>query len=161
MRDASILTKNLKPETGNWFRYWLPALAWAALIFLFSSRTFSTAQTGHFLRPFLEWLFGEISDSRFALIHLLVRKAAHLAVYAALSALWFRALRGARPGWKPSWALLALLVGMLVALGDEFHQSFVLSRTGSPWDVLLDSFGAFLAQAVIARFARRRTHSPV
>ena len=150
----------MKLETRNWFRYWLPALAWAALVFLFSSGAFSAAKTGPFLRPFLEWLFGAISDARFALIHFLVRKTAHLTVYATLSALWFRAHRGPRSGWQPSWALLALLVSMLVALGDELHQSFVLSRTGSPSDVLLDSVGALLAQAAIARFARRKTQSP-
>jgi VanZ family protein len=131
------------------------------LVFLFSTGTFSALQTGHILRPFLEWLFGEISDARFALIQFLVRKTAHLVVYATLSALWFRALRGANSGWQPSWALLALLVSMLVALGDEFHQSFVPSRGGSPWDVLLDSFGALLAQAAIFLCARRSPHSPV
>ena len=92
-----------------------------------------------------------------------MRKSAHLTVYATLSALWFRAQRGPRSGWQPSWALFALLVSMLVALGDELHQSFVPSRGGSPWDVLLDGFGAFVAQAVIARFARRKrkSQSPV
>lgn len=90
-----------------------------------------------------------------------MRKSAHLTVYFTLSALWFRAQRGPRAGWNPSWALLALLVSMLLAIGDEFHQSFVLSRTASPWDVLLDSVGALLAQAAIARFARRKTQSPV
>jgi len=89
-----------------------------------------------------------------------VRKSAHLVVYATLSALWFRALRGPRGGWKPSWALLALLVAILVALGDELHQSYTLSRTGTPWDVLLDGFGAFLAQAAIYRSERRRPQSP-
>ena len=143
------------------FLYWLPALAWTALIFLFSTAQFSTEQTGHLLRPLLEWLFGPIPQQGFEFLHFLVRKATHLAVYAALSALWFRARRGPRSGWQPGWALLALLVSMLVALGDEFHQSFIPARTGTPWDVLLDSFGALAAQAAVARFARRNTHSPV
>jgi len=99
-------------------------------------------------------------DARFALIQFLVRKSAHLVVYATLSALWFRALRGAHSGWQPRWALLALLVSMLVALGDEFHQSFVPSRGGNPWDVLLDSLGALLAQAAIFLSARRKHQSP-
>lgn len=90
-----------------------------------------------------------------------MRKSAHLIVYATLSALWFRAQRGPRSGWQARWALLALMVSMLVALGDEFHQSLVPSRGGSPWDVLLDSLGALLAQAAIFRFARRDSQSPV
>jgi VanZ family protein len=84
-----------------------------------------------------------------------VRKSAHVVVYATLSALWFRAQRGSRPGWRASWALFALLVSLLVASADEYHQSFDPSRTGTPWDVALDTFAAFLAQAAIAITARR------
>ena len=121
----------------------------------------SAEHTGYFLRSLLEWLIGPIPQPRFEFLHFLVRKAAHLAVYAVLSLLWFRARRGPRSGWQPGWALLALLVSMLIALGDELHQSFVPSRTGTPWDVLLDSFGALAAQATVALFARRKTPSPV
>ena len=147
-------------QTRNFLRYWLPALAWAALIFLFSSGAFAAAQTGHLLRPLLEWLFGPIPEPRFEFIHFLVRKGAHLTVYAMLSALWFRACRGPRPGWQLGWAMLALLVSILVALADEFHQSFLSVRTGTPRDVLLDTFGALLVQAALAVSARRRPHSP-
>lgn len=131
-----------------------------ALVFLFSTGTFSAERTGHILRPFLEWLVGEISDARFALIQFLVRKGAHVAVYATLSLLWFRAGRGPRSGWRSSWALLAILVSMAVALGDELHQTFVPSRTGTPYDVLLDSFAALLAQVALALRARRKTPWP-
>lgn len=150
----------MKLEARTFLRYWLPALAWAALVFLFSTGGFSAERTGHILRPFLEWLFGAIPDARYVLIQFLVRKSAHLIVYATLSALWFRAQRGPRLGWQARWALLALLVSMLVALGDEFHQSFVPSRGGSPWDVLLDSFGALLAQVAIFHSARRKHQPP-
>jgi len=150
----------LKLETRNFFRYWLPALAWTALIFFFSTSHFSAEQTGYFLTWLLRSLFHDISRPMFALIHILIRKAAHLTVYAVLGLLWFRARRGPHSGWRARWALLALLVSMLVALADEFHQSFVPSRTGTPWDVLLDSLGALLAQAVLALRAQRKTHSP-
>ena len=154
------MTENRLLRTENFLRYWLPALAWTAFIFLLSTGTFSAERTGHILRPFLEWLFGEMPDSRYALIQFLVRKMAHVTVYAVLSLLWFRARRGPRSGWQPSWALLALLVSVLVAVGDEFHQSFIPSRTGTPWDVLLDSFGAFLVLAALAVSTRRTPHSP-
>jgi VanZ family protein len=147
------------PNPSNSFlRYYAPAFAWTALIFLFSTGAFSAEQTGHILRPLLEWIFGKIPDARFDFIHFLVRKAAHLTVYAILSALWFRARRGPRTGWQAGWALLAMFVSVLIASADEFHQSFVPSRTGTPWDVLLDGFGAFLAQAAIAIRARRKSY---
>ena len=150
----------MKLETRNWFRYWLPALAWTALILLFSTAHFSAEHTGRILRALLEWLAGGVSAQQFELIHFLIRKSAHLIVYATLSLLWFRAQRGPRLGWQPSWAALALLISVLVAVSDEFHQSFLLTRTATPWDVVLDSFGALLVQAAIAFSTRRPPHSP-
>lgn len=126
------------------------------LVFFFSTGLFSAERTGRILRLVLEWFFGPIADSSFVIIQFLVRKSAHVVVYATLSALWFRAQRGPRSGWRPSWALLALLVSLLVASTDEYHQSFLPSRTGTPWDVALDTFAALLMQAAIAVSASRQ-----
>jgi VanZ family protein len=101
-----------------------------------------------------------VERPEFAFLHILIRKLAHLVVYAALSLLWFRARRGPRSGWQRDWALVAILVSMLVAGSDELHQYFAGSRTGTPWDVLLDSLGALLAQALLALRGLRRPHSP-
>ena len=50
----------------------------------------------------------------------------------------------------------AVLLGCaLVAVSDEFHQTFVKSRTPSVRDVLLDVGGAFLGLMICATFARR------
>jgi VanZ family protein len=55
--------------------------------------------------------------------------------------------------------MLAVLIAIAVAAIDEFHQSFVPSRTGTPLDVVIDGCGAILAQlmvraAIPAVFAR-------
>ena len=44
--------------------------------------------------------------------------------------------------------LLALVISIGYAATDEFHQSFVAGRHGSPVDVLIDSAGVALAIAV-------------
>jgi VanZ family protein len=44
--------------------------------------------------------------------------------------------------------MLAFVLAVISAALDEFHQSFVASRTGSAWDVIIDCFGA-LAGLVI------------
>ena len=50
----------------------------------------------------------------------------------------------------------AVLVGCSVfAASDEFHQTFVKSRTPSVRDVLLDVAGALLGLLIAASFARR------
>jgi VanZ family protein len=76
-------------------------------------------------------------------VHLFVRKAAHLTEYTILAVLLCRALRG----WiEEFWRRVALILApaMIFAATDEFHQSFVRSRTPSVRDVLPDGAGALL-----------------
>jgi VanZ family protein len=56
---------------------------------------------------------------------------------------WLRAWRMTLPFARfLSQAGLALLGTALVASWDEWHQTFLPNRQGSPWDVLLDCCGA-------------------
>jgi VanZ family protein len=54
------------------------------------------------------------------------------------------------------WSALALLLVVTAAGLDEFHQSFVSSRTGTVRDVVLDLVGAVFFQAAIAIWASWR-----
>jgi VanZ family protein len=47
------------------------------------------------------------------------------------------------------WATIAVLGTALVASLDEWHQSFLPSRTGTPRDVLLDSCAGIAAQILV------------
>jgi VanZ family protein len=111
---------------GSFVRLWLPVVAWAALIFAFSSvPDLGTGLGG--------W-------------DLVLRKIAHTAEYAVLGALLVRATR--RP-----W--LAVALGALYAVSDELHQTFVPGRMGSPIDVAIDTVGVacgvFLWQSLRTR----------
>jgi VanZ family protein len=44
--------------------------------------------------------------------------------------------------WRIEASILSILSTAIVATGDEFHQTFIPSRTGTPVDVLLDTAGA-------------------
>lgn len=102
---------------------WLPPLALMALIFVFSAQ------------PSL--------DSGRGTIDLIGRKVIHFLEYALLCALLWRALEpglGARRA-----ALTAFLICSAYAATDEFHQSFVDGRNGTPVDWLIDSAGAGVA----------------
>ena len=76
-----------------------------------------------------------------------LRKLAHFTEYAVLTALWWRALRGLG-------ARLPLAIAIAISLGyaasDEFHQTFVEGRRGTPVDVLIDAAGIVTAGTVIA-----------
>lgn len=110
-------------------------------MFFGSTDLMSAEHTSRFLTPFLRWLNPEISPVAVAQVHLLVRKAAHVTEYAILTGLLFRALRGLVGGfwWR---AAVALVSAMIFAAADEFHQTFIPSRTGSIYDILVDYCGA-------------------
>jgi VanZ family protein len=77
-----------------------------------------------------------------------LRKAAHMAEYGLLWFLWHRALGTASP-------LPAAAITLAYAATDEWHQSFVEGRHGTPVDVLIDAAGVAIAIAIHAR--RRAT----
>jgi VanZ family protein len=126
-----------------------------ALIFVGSTDLMSAEHTSRFLIPFLRWLDPNISSGTLLQMHFYARKAAHVSEYAVLAALLYRALVNTI---LQSRALLSaaivLLVCSLYAMTDEFHQSFVLSRTSSARDVAIDSIGALFGLLVIYRFQR-------
>jgi VanZ family protein len=104
---------------------WLPVVAWAALIFAFSSIPSLSSGLG-------TW------DT-------VLRKGAHLGEYAVLGALLFRALG------RDSAALLA---GVAYAATDELHQHFVAGRHASPVDIGIDAIGLALGILAWRRVAR-------
>jgi VanZ family protein len=80
---------------------------------------------------------------------IVVRKLGHVTGYALLTALWAWALQGVvrRP------VLIAVCIALAYACTDEFHQTFVHGRNGTPIDVGVDAIG--MAIAVILIRARR------
>jgi VanZ family protein len=137
--------------------YWVPAVAWMAMVLAASSDPFSARNTGEALHALLIWIFGQVDALTFGLVHFLMRKSAHFIEYAILSALWFRALRLHLSSlWRVRWALVGLVISLSVAILDELHQSFVPSRSGSARDVLLDFCGALFAQFLIWYALRRK-----
>lgn len=77
-----------------------------------------------------------------------LRKLAHFTEYAVLTALWWRALHGLGIRFGPALAA-AVAISLAYAVSDEFHQTFVDGRNGTPVDVLIDSAGIAAAAAVI------------
>jgi len=133
-------------------RAWIPTLLWICILTLFSTDTFSAEHTGSVLLRVLHALFGSRFDEQFQQIHFLVRKSAHFCSYGFLGALAFfswRATLPARPRWTFRWSLLALLLAVTAGGLDEFHQSFVPSRTSSLRDVFIDMIGAIFFQVGI------------
>ncbi len=95
---------------------WIPVIAWAAVIFAFSSVSGLGTGLG-------TW-------------DLFLRKVAHAGEFALLALLLWRALR-------IEWAVL--IVATAYAASDEFHQMFVEGRVGAVTDWAIDTAGVVLA----------------
>jgi len=115
----------------------LPPLAVMALIFFLSAQPDETVE-----RTFWE---------------VLLRKLGHVMEYFALTLAWWRAFDGLRQNGSTTGVLAAAAaVSLLYAASDEFHQTFVDGRNGTPVDVLIDSIGIALAWSFAEVQARRR-----
>jgi VanZ family protein len=105
----------------QFLKYWLPVIVWAGFIFSLS------AQPG--LSSGFPWPYDFV-----------LRKGAHVFVFAILFLLMIRALKNY--GLSNNKALLcAFIFTILYAVSDEYHQTFVSQRVGSPSDVAIDSLG--------------------
>jgi VanZ family protein len=78
------------------------------------------------------------------------RKLIHAASYGLLWWLWHRAL-------DRRHTLLAAAITLAYAATDEYHQTFVEGRHGSPVDVLIDAAGVAIAVALGGIRRRGRT----
>jgi VanZ family protein len=114
------------------------------LIFSFSSDSHSYEHSSGIFEPFLHWLFPHMSQDNIEWIHHGFRKCGHLAEYAILGWLLWRAFHQSKnrlPDW--SWPRVGgvLLVIFLYGATDEFHQIYVPTRTPHFTDVLIDTAG--------------------
>jgi VanZ family protein len=140
----------------SFLKYWLPALLWLGVMFFNSTDLMSAEHTSRFITPFLLWLKPTMSPRAIWITLVVVRKCAHVTEYAILALLLWRAFRsGSGVHMKLSLLFGAVLLACaLFAASDEFHQSFVKSRTPSVRDVVLDVAGAFCGLLICASFAR-------
>jgi VanZ family protein len=137
---------------------WMPVIAWMLLIFAGSSDALSAEHTSRFIVPFLRWLDPAMSFQTIIAIHFAIRKIGHFTEYAILAAFLWRALRGTFSlASKATLTVCTFLVGAAFAASDEFHQSFVATRTASGHDVLIDCCGALVAVLLCAMLARSGT----
>ena len=143
-------------------------MVWIGVIVLESTDLFSSSHTGSWLRALFTALFGPVTPAWFELFHHVLRKTGHVIGYGVLSFLLFRAwrvtLQPIESAWALRWAAVAVLMTALVASLDEWHQSYLPSRTGRVADVFLDSGAAlavqFLLWVILSR-RRARESQPV
>lgn len=128
----------------------LPAIFLMVMIFYFSnaqahqSTVTSTQVSRVIVRGVAKIMNKELDGLRVEyyaiMIEGVVRKIAHMAEYAMLAVavafpLYVYGVRGFR------LTVISFLICVLYAASDEFHQTFVLGRSGQLRDVVIDSIG--------------------
>ena len=99
-------------------KLWLPVIIWAGIIFGISSQAFNR------------------STAQFSWLDFVVKKTAHVSEYAILFWLTWRANKSLK---------YSLIMCLLFALSDEWHQTFVPGREGTLRDVGFDTIGMLLS----------------
>jgi VanZ family protein len=133
-----------------WLGAWWPVALGVCVILLESTEMFGSDHTSGPLHDLYEVLFGPISWERWDRIHHFIRKSGHFLGYGAIGLAWLRAWWMSLPHSRfVQDALMALAGTAMVASLDEWHQTFLPNRTGSPYDVLLDCCGALTLQLIV------------
>ena len=149
----------MTPAQKHLLKTWIAAILWLGIIVTESSNLASAENTSRLLYPLLHFLFG-LNPLHFPVWHFLIRKTGHFVGYFTLSWLLFRAWRDTFPipgrNWAIHWARISFFMAALVSCLDEWHQSYLPSRTGNIHDVALDSTAALIAQVVIFLILRQR-----
>lgn len=129
-------------------------LLWMVVIFMLSQQpaSISSGQSGVFVEQ-LRHITPSVDQQ---LLTFLVRKGAHIFAYFVLGILTFNAL------WRVdlskfkfnSPAILSIIVCALYAASDEFHQLFIIGRSGELRDIMIDSCAAMAGVFVVSIFVR-------
>ena len=151
--DSHPLPARVNSHQREVTKAWIAAILWLIVIAIESTSLLSAHNTSRILYPILHYLFG-LDWPRFDHWHHYIRKAGHVVGYGILSILLFRAWRATwasaeGPRWLARWASFAILGTIVVASLDEWHQSFLPSRTGRWQDVVLDTCAGIAAQVLV------------
>ncbi|NHN29388.1 VanZ family protein [Paenibacillus agricola] len=147
-------------------------LLWIVLILYLSFQTYQQQSIQPWLRTFytqeqlaaklpdwtIHYLGGEVAAKTrpFTFVEFLVRKGAHVCIYALLALLSY--LGFATFISKALWRIGAVMAVVLLVAGfDEWNQSFTTTRTGVVQDIGIDLLGAALVVLLVILNQRWRT----
>jgi VanZ family protein len=150
----------LSTKTLIFVEYQLPVLLWLMMQFFFSTDVFSANETSRIIVPALTFFFPTLSYNQIDFWHIFIRKCGHISEYFFLAMLAFRSFK--YEDIHPlNTRVRTMILVLIAALLDEWHQSFTASRGASIVDVGYDCVGGVLALWLITAYEtwRIRSHS--
>ena len=139
-----------RPHTPlQWANVWWPSLINFFIVANESSDAWSADRTRHLLYHWFSAHIFAVNWETWGIINWELRKCGHFLGYGAMCLIfytcWTRTLLPrigeSFAGLRRRRALGAIVSTFLLASADEFHQTFVPSRTGAFHDVVIDTVG--------------------
>lgn len=124
-----FFSPDIQPDQSS-SQLWGRVLFWCALITFFSSIPNLRGEEPNF-------------ETAFGTAKFIARKLAHLFEYGILLIYVYRA---SQKSWTENnrWLfLLSFTFAILFSLLDEWHQTFVIGRSGNSMDIFVDTLGSF------------------
>ena len=159
----------MRSSSPRILQVWLPPILWLGVI-AWESFQLSSYVTVWWLYRSFNAIHISLSYAQVESVNHLLRKLGHFTGYGVLTLLFYRAWfytlnsGGDTARFRLRCATLALLVTLLTAMADEWHQSNDVTRTGTPRDVVLDMAGGITAQllafGIYARWRRQKSTQP-
>ncbi|NCC16776.1 MAG: VanZ family protein [Clostridia bacterium] len=128
---------------------WVVVLLWMGLIFYASAQpAIQSKELSGTVTEIVVMAVERVAPNKAAtlntgILHHFIRKTAHFFLYFLLGILVLNATRGLRV-YGLKGMILTFSICILYAVYDEFHQTFVLGRSGEIRDVLIDTSGAIV-----------------
>lgn len=135
-------------------------IGWMGLIFYLSHQNAdeSSGMSGGLIKRFVSFFFPHISADELpdivSSLQFIVRKTAHFSLYAILGMLSFSHFATYRQMNLALRNILSMVVSVLYAISDEYHQTYISGRSGEIRDVLIDSLGAITGVLFILMICR-------
>ena len=149
-----------RPTSNSYLSVYLPLMLGLSVIGIESTRTMGASHTGEWLLSVVNLFHTQAYTDSFSEFNQILRKCGHFLGYGTLGVIaarvWFVWMRSRVTALWSQVRLHAAVAGvfsaMIIACCDEIHQLFLPGRGGCVEDVLLDTSGALLLNAIYFAF---------
>lgn len=134
-------------------KYFIPSIILMIMIFWFSHQT--GTQSSSLSTYIVNWLE---SNLHIIVPELIIRKLAHMSEYAILAFTFIYAFYHNKYTFQRI-IIFSLTATFLYACSDEFHQLFVIGRSGQLIDVMIDTIGGMIAIIIFSIIIKKKCYS--
>ena len=124
-------------------------IIWMALIFVMSS--FNSTESSNQSGFVVNLIINIFNIKNLELLSLIIRKTAHFTEYLILGLLVSNLIKNYN---KKTY--IAILICILYAISDEFHQFFVPGRSCQLMDMIIDSIGSILGIFTLKKIKHKK-----